>query len=128
MAVEDLRSARFRASPQRGAGEKRRRAPVRFPRLPERGRAGCRAAVAPAEPGAFRRTHGLGADDRVVLFLGRIHEYKGLDVLLRAFAQVRAEQSNVRLVIAGRDDGYLDTARRLAAELTSTGSVVFSGP
>ncbi len=79
-------------------------------------------------PGTFRRKHGLEASHRVVLFLGRIHEYKGLDVLLRAFAKMRRHRDEVRLVIAGRDDGYLDTADRMAAELTPPGSVIFSGP
>jgi glycosyltransferase involved in cell wall biosynthesis len=79
------------------------------------------------ERGVFRSKHGLHDNDRVVLFLGRINAYKGLDVLLHAFAQLHSEHRDVRLVIAGRDDGYLGTAMRLAAKLAQEGSVLFPG-
>ena len=61
--------------------------------------------------GAFRAKLGIPTSDVVFLFLGRLHEYKGLDMLVRAFAQVRALRSDVHLIIAGRDDGYLPTAQ-----------------
>lgn len=82
----------------------------------------------PPERGTFRRALGIGESEVVVLFLGRIHPYKGLDVLLRAFAEVRARREYLRLVIAGRDDGYLAAARTLGARLAPEGSVLFPGP
>lgn len=45
-----------------------------------------------------------------LLFFGRITAYKGLEVLLDAFAQVSARRSGVRLLIAG--DGSLSPYRR----------------
>src|SRR3990170_1624033 len=45
---------------------------------------------------------GLPRDHRVVLFFGNIRPYKGLDVLLRAFAGVRDEMERVTLVVAGQ--------------------------
>ncbi len=42
---------------------------------------------------------------RVVLFLGRVHPGKGLDILARAFAQVARQRPDARLVIAGPDEG-----------------------
>jgi glycosyltransferase involved in cell wall biosynthesis len=60
---------------------------------------------------AFRAAWGLG-DAPVVLFLGRLHARKGVDVLARAFAQMTGE---ARLVIAGPDEGMLPTLRALAA-------------
>jgi glycosyltransferase involved in cell wall biosynthesis len=86
------------------------------------------AHVSPAKPGsAFRAKLGIPTSGVVFLFLGRLHEYKGLDMLVRAFAQVRARRSDVHLVVAGRDDGYLATAKQLARKLTPRGSVVFPG-
>jgi glycosyltransferase involved in cell wall biosynthesis len=81
-----------------------------------------------ASPGQFRASLGIAPSERMVLFLGRIHEYKGIDLLIRAFARVVAARANVRLVIAGRDDGFLGTAKRLAADVTPSGSVIFCGP
>jgi glycosyltransferase involved in cell wall biosynthesis len=52
----------------------------------------------------FRRQHGIAADERVALFVGRLAEAKGLDTLIDAFA--RAAVPRARLVVVGRDDGW----------------------
>ena len=57
--------------------------------------------------GSFREKHGIGQNERVILFLGRIHQIKGLDLLLHAFARAIPRLSETRLVIIGPDDGYL---------------------
>ena len=68
--------------------------------------------------GAFRRTLGLADDDPVVVFLGRIHPHKRLDLLAAAFAAVRAARPAARLVIAGPDeDGHRQTIEPLFAGL-----------
>ncbi len=55
--------------------------------------------------GTFRAAHpGLG-DDPYVLFVGRLHEQKGIDLLLAAFDIVTAQHPTARLVIAGPDYG-----------------------
>jgi glycosyltransferase involved in cell wall biosynthesis len=60
---------------------------------------------------------------RSLLFLGRIHPIKGLDMLLPAWRAVQDRFPEWRLVIAGSDDGYygksgyLDELRKLAQEL-----------
>src|SRR5262249_17499427 len=48
-----------------------------------------------------RRQIGLRATDRVILFFGTILPYKGLDILINAFAELAAREPNARLVIAG---------------------------
>lgn len=53
---------------------------------------------------------------RVVLFIGRMAEEKGLDVLLRAFAELRMRMDDVVLVLVGSgEDG--PALSKLAAEL-----------
>jgi glycosyltransferase involved in cell wall biosynthesis len=51
-----------------------------------------------------------------VLFMGRLHTRKGVDVLARAFTL--ANVPNSRLVIAGPDEGMLPTLQALAAQDT----------
>jgi len=66
---------------------------------------------------------------RVVLYLGRLHPTKGLEPLLRAWAQVREQFGAWRLVVAGYDEGaYRSTLVALATALGITATVTFPGP
>ena len=74
-----------------------------------------------------RRQFGLGSGP-FVLFLGRIHPIKRLDLLATAFARVRQQYPETRLVIAGPDeDSYRSRLGPLFAPLgdavTWTGAV-----
>jgi glycosyltransferase involved in cell wall biosynthesis len=84
---------------------------------------------APAPGDRFRRQHLGGYEGPLVIFLGRITEKKGVDVLLRAFQEVRGE-SDCRLAIVGPDDsGLIPKLKRLSAQLElSERDVVFTGP
>ncbi len=55
---------------------------------------------------------------RVFLFLGRLHEKKGCDLLLEAFASIRQSHADAELVLAGpcRDDAYLAHLEQLAGD------------
>jgi glycosyltransferase involved in cell wall biosynthesis len=77
--------------------------------------------------GAFREKYGLG-ERRIILYLGRIHATKGLDLLARAFAVHVKESDNTLLVIAGPDDGYLPALRRLVKALRAEDKTIFTGP
>ena len=50
---------------------------------------------------ATRSAVGIGADDLVVLYAGRIGREKGVDVLVRAFADVAAKAPSSHLVVVG---------------------------
>lgn len=77
--------------------------------------------------GEFRKKYGL-TNQRVVLYLGRIHEIKGLDLLVEAFASLLNELDAVELVIVGPDDGYLLPLKKLIAHLGIKSKVLFTGP
>lgn len=64
---------------------------------------------------------------RLILFLGRIHEKKGCDLLLQAFARVAGADSNLQLVMAGPEQRGASEWRKLAQELGIAGRVVWTG-
>jgi glycosyltransferase involved in cell wall biosynthesis len=78
--------------------------------------------------GAFRKRHGIGDEERVILYLGRVHKIKGLDLLARAFVDILRAVPEARLVVAGSDDGYLHTMKKLADDLGIAGRTLFPGP
>jgi len=49
-----------------------------------------------------KSTIGLGPKDKAVLFFGIIRDYKGLDVLIKAFSEVVKKDPDAKLVIAGK--------------------------
>jgi len=71
-------------------------------------------------------THAPRADAADFLFVGELRQLKGVDVLLRAIAQVlRTRPVSAVIVGAGPDR---DALTRLAEELQITGAVTFAGP
>jgi D-inositol-3-phosphate glycosyltransferase len=60
---------------------------------------------------------GLPMDQRYLLFFGFIRDYKGLDLLLRAFADERLKAFPLRLIIAGEFYGNEEKYQRLIDEL-----------
>lgn len=67
--------------------------------------------------GAFRERYGFRQSDRLVLFLGRISRVKNLELLLRAFAELRVSDCHVLLVGPVEDEAYLVELKRLAVTL-----------
>lgn len=80
------------------------------------------------EKGVFRKKYGLSDDERIILFLGRIHRNKGLGLLVRAFANLAGKHSNMRLVVVGCDDGFLQELKYLIKSLGIADKVLFTGP
>jgi glycosyltransferase involved in cell wall biosynthesis len=66
--------------------------------------------------------------DPILLNIGRLHEIKGLDRLIRAFAGYVRAGGQGRLVIAGPDGGARVGLCKLAHQLLPEGYVQFPGP
>lgn len=78
--------------------------------------------------GALRARWGLG-EAPLVLFLGRLHFKKGLDLLIPAFDALRRRVPNVQLVIAGpENDDYGQQVRGWVRERGLQAAVHFVGP
>jgi glycosyltransferase involved in cell wall biosynthesis len=71
-------------------------------------------------------------DKRCLLFVGRIHEKKGCDLLIRAFQsalrEARQETADWHLIIAGPDQsGLAKNLKTLASELGVAGRITWTG-
>jgi len=77
--------------------------------------------------GEFRKKWGINDSQKVILYLARIHKIKGPDLLAKAFAKLSNDFSHVKLVIAGPDDGYLPSLKKLIADLEMGDKVLFTG-
>jgi glycosyltransferase involved in cell wall biosynthesis len=86
------------------------------------------ADLPPAE--VFLRSHPELSGKQIILFLGRLHPIKGLDLLVRAFGTVAEKHRDAWLVIAGPDsNGYRGTleawltAENVLSRTTLTGFI-----
>lgn len=77
--------------------------------------------------GDFRKEFGIGADEFVIVFLGRINYVKGNDFLIKGFAHMLKVRTNARLVLIGSDDGHMEECKRLASKLGVSDRVIFTG-
>ncbi len=63
---------------------------------------------------------GLDPGQRYMLFFGLIRDYKGLDLLLKAYADSRFRKMNVRLIVAGEfysgSEKYLEMQKQLGLD------------
>jgi glycosyltransferase involved in cell wall biosynthesis len=78
------------------------------------------------EPGVFRKKYNL-SNKHCILFLGRLHERKGIDFLIRSFAELIKDIDDAVLILAGPDDGYKNKAKEQVYELNLEEKVIFTG-
>jgi glycosyltransferase involved in cell wall biosynthesis len=69
----------------------------------------------------------VASDDAVVLGIGRLEYQKGFDVLLHAVVRLRAQNTRVKVLVAGRDGAESASLRALVRELRLDGDVEFLG-
>ena len=80
------------------------------------------------QKGDFRKEYSIRDDEKIILYLGRIHKIKGVDLLVKAFSNLVKELDNVRLVIVGPDDGFLSTLKIQIENLKIRGKILLTGP
>jgi glycosyltransferase involved in cell wall biosynthesis len=76
--------------------------------------------------GFFRIKYNLKGP--VIGSIGRIVWAKGFQYLIRAAPEILAKFPNAKIVIAGRDCGYLPELKKLAYKLGVHKSIIFTGP
>ena len=76
----------------------------------------------------FYGAHPSLREKHVLLFLGRLHEKKGCDLLIHAFAQAGANDPHLHLVMVGPcHDGYDQKLRALAADRGVAHRITWTG-
>lgn len=79
------------------------------------------------EKGLFKKKYGINIENKLILYVGRIHSSKGIDFLIRVFAKITKKIERARLVIAGPDDGYLEVLKNLASNQRISDKIIFTG-
>lgn len=80
-----------------------------------------------ATKGAFRTRFSISSHWRIILFLGRLHPLKGIDLLIEAYARLVEEFDDIMLVVVGPDEGHLSNLRQQVRSLGLTRNVLFTG-
>lgn len=75
---------------------------------------------------SFRESFDIG-EEKIVLYLGRLHKIKGIDILVKAFALLSNERNNVKLLLAGPDHGFMNYLKKLVGDLNLEDKVLFTG-
>ena len=78
--------------------------------------------------GEFRGKYEIKDEEKIILYLGRIHEIKGIGLLVEAFSDLIKEMDDIRLLIVGPDYGYLSTLQESIQKLKIEEKVLFTGP
>jgi glycosyltransferase involved in cell wall biosynthesis len=81
-----------------------------------------------ATRGKFRKKFGIGKEDRVILYVGRLTNTKGLDLLLEATSDLKNRLRALKLVLVGPDFGYASELKRKASDLKIEDCTLFIGP
>jgi glycosyltransferase involved in cell wall biosynthesis len=85
----------------------------------------------PGDWRSLRQTWGLAIDQPVIAYVGRLDRRKGIDVLLKSFAQVQSQHPTAQLLIAGKPlldgDQSLQNLENLTQQLGIQASVRFLG-
>lgn len=80
--------------------------------------------------GRFRSKFSIDDKDKLILFVGRIHEIKGLDLLIDSFNDLihLNEYERIKLAIVGPDDGYLNELEEKIKTYSLDEKVIITGP
>ncbi len=76
----------------------------------------------------FRKKFHISPHQKIILFLGRIHKIKGIDLLLDAYEEVSKKIDDTILVIAGPDEGHLSNLINRIQKNSHQEKILFTGP
>jgi glycosyltransferase involved in cell wall biosynthesis len=78
-------------------------------------------------PSNFVLTKSKWSSQNYIAGLGRIHKVKGFDILIRAMKHLQDYDPNLKLLIAGNDEGDLNYLKKIVTQLELNKQVQFVG-
>lgn len=79
------------------------------------------------ERGKFRRENSIGNDEKIILYVGRLHKSKGIDLLIGAVSDIIQKSNDVKLLLVGPDMGYRSELEKIIKSLNIEDKVLFTG-
>lgn len=77
--------------------------------------------------GEFRKKFLSNKNDKIILYLGRLHKSKGIDFLIKSFYEVKKSIDDVKLVFVGPDSGMKLKLIKMADNLGIGKDIIFTG-
>ena len=81
----------------------------------------------PLKSEEIRKTYGIGSDEPLLIYVGRLAEEKSMDLVVRAFALIRKRTPQVKLLVVGGGPD-LESLKKLAVKCGVDDRVFFAGP
>lgn len=75
----------------------------------------------------FKKKFAIPVDYKIILYVGRINEKKGLKLLIESFANLSKKRDKLLLVLVGPDDGYIEYLKTLSKSIQITEKIIFTG-
>jgi glycosyltransferase involved in cell wall biosynthesis len=72
--------------------------------------------------------YGINHEDKILFFVGRLAEYKGIQDIISILPQVLEVFPGTKLVITGEDYGYRNRLEALVTQKNLEADVIFTGP
>jgi len=71
--------------------------------------------------------YGIDNADEVLLFVGRIDKYKGIQDVIEAMPVILSKYPNIKFIVVGGDYGYKGELEKLSKKLNGDKSIIFTG-
>lgn len=81
----------------------------------------------PPKKGLFRATNSISPNNKIILYVGRLHKNKGIDLLLNSYSLLFKNMPDSKLVLMGPDDGFQAELNKLCDVLGIKDNVLFTG-
>jgi glycosyltransferase involved in cell wall biosynthesis len=79
---------------------------------------------------SFRKKYNIKNSEKIILYLGRIHKRKGIDLLINSYEQLLDEKNIIdsRMIITGPNDNHEKELKELVRKKKIEKNVLFTGP